>query len=639
MSAAAAAPAAVRCLIPERRRLNGPVTRGLFRRTLGGLATVWVLAAVPVALDLSPELDAVGLGLLLPGGGFLYAYDPLLAVAAFVVVVASLGLWWVTGNVLLPPVAWVGTALLSALRVEGGVWEPAQVAVPVGLVALVGGGVIAERLKWRAASRRGAELNERLREIEFPVAPATGTPEVVEATPEEWRWLRLPLDLALQPIDEFEGFTRLDQFREAALRYQLNYIGYALATYQYTRTPAFTGYAAEAQRGAIEKMRDRRVWRYWALENLWGNLRWDPDPIGRDNVMYSGYYGLQIGLYEAMNGDARFSQPGALTLHWSEKRSFPYDFASLAEAEHRKMNDSALCMYPCEPNWSFSYCNAMSLNAQILHDRLHGTRHTDDSLPNFRRAYEDEFVRPDGRCMLVRSRRIGFALPFSAFAAGDGVMAYWLHPGMPDIARRTWWLMRERLVDRSSEDGARLRLSPPDLIDPGNYTIPNSGYAYAQAICSAREFGDDETADALQRGLDERMEVIEDAGRPRYRRASTYTNLLSVLARLNRENTLRDMVGHGIPEQWRTGPRLAEVAYPDVFVARAVSDGADLELVLRPGANGAAGRVTLGIEQLRPDVGYAVEGATSDRVVAGGDGRARVEVDIDDRHEVRFRPE
>ena len=74
-------------------------------------------------------------------------------------------------------------------------------------------------------------------------------------------------------------YLKFDQFREGALRYQINHLAYATALYQYTHTPAFSGYLAEAQRNAIQKALDKRVWKYWSLENLWGNLRWNPDPI------------------------------------------------------------------------------------------------------------------------------------------------------------------------------------------------------------------------------------------------------------------------------------------------------------------------------------------------------------------------
>lgn len=101
------------------------------------------------------------------------------------------------------------------------------------------------------------------------------------------------------------------QYLLSALRYQLNYTCYTrwrVARYRYT--PAFTGYLTEAQANAIEKMRDKRVWGYWAHECLVGYQRWDPDPIKFANVMYTGFFGVMLGVFETLN-DARFSAPGA----------------------------------------------------------------------------------------------------------------------------------------------------------------------------------------------------------------------------------------------------------------------------------------------------------------------------------------
>lgn len=83
---------------------------------------------------------------------------------------------------------------------------------------------------------------------------------VTESGPEDLATQRFLLDLALQPLDRFKGFTQLEQIGGSALRYQLNYICYSLSMAQYTRTPAFTGYLAEAQANTIRKMCDKRLW-------------------------------------------------------------------------------------------------------------------------------------------------------------------------------------------------------------------------------------------------------------------------------------------------------------------------------------------------------------------------------------------
>ncbi len=88
----------------------------------------------------------------------------------------------------------------------------------------------------------------------------TSALQIVELSTDELEIERYLLDLALQPIESFDGFTMIEQYGLSALRYQLSYLQYALAMAQYTRTPAFTGYLTEAQSNAIEKMRDKRVW-------------------------------------------------------------------------------------------------------------------------------------------------------------------------------------------------------------------------------------------------------------------------------------------------------------------------------------------------------------------------------------------
>jgi hypothetical protein len=193
-----------------------------------------------------------------------------------------------------------------------------------------------------------------------------------------------------------------------ALRYQLNHLAYATALYQYTHTPAFSGYLAEAQRNAIQKALDKRVWKYWSLENLWGNLRWNPDPIIDDNVMYSAYLGLMLGLYETMNQDARYRQPGALTLRWNDRTEFVHDANTITTAVLDNLNRSRAGLYPCEPNWIYPFCNTFAFNHLLLDDRLSGTDNAGSVIERARSAYDaGDWCEPDGRLAGLRSEHLG----------------------------------------------------------------------------------------------------------------------------------------------------------------------------------------------------------------------------------------
>jgi Linalool dehydratase/isomerase len=249
-------------------------------------------------------------------------------------------------------------------------------------------------------------------------------PAVAEMTSDDLELERYLLDLALQPLDRFDGFVQIEQYLLSALRYQLNYTSYALAMAQYTRTPAFTGYLAEAQANLIEKMRDKRVWGYWAHECLIGYQRWNPDPIAFANVMYTGFFGVMLGLYETLHPDRRFSRPGALTLRWSEDTAYPYDFRSLCEAIVHNMDISKHDpLYACEPRFIYPMCNTFSLNTLLMHDRLHGTDFTADRIDRMLQALRrHKYLRKDGRFI---SGAGPLKLQIGPAVGNDAVMAYW----------------------------------------------------------------------------------------------------------------------------------------------------------------------------------------------------------------------
>jgi hypothetical protein len=455
---------------------------------------------------------------------------------------------------------------------------------------------------------------------------------VVESDLEDLAVQRYLLDLALQPLDAWDGFTKIEQYAGSALRYQLNYLCYALAMAQFTRTPAFTGYLGRAQRNTIEKMRDKRVWGYWAHESLIGYGRWQTDPMKHANIMYTGFYAAMLGMYETMNADDRFARPGALTLRVNARKEHVYDYPRVCDRIVENMRRSKWTQYPCEPHLVYPMCNAHALNGLTMHDRLRGT----DLAPELVAKVEDSyhrfgFLRADGRFLFGRGP-LGFRFPPTV--GNEGVMAFWLHSLMPKQAQASWELLRERCLE-FGESEIDVKPHLVERLDAGNYRRTDA-WSRAMVMVAAAEHGDVEVVRGVEASLDNRAEIIRSNGARRYRKASTWTNAIFGLARFTRENALDDLVHGRLPEQWRTGPVLAEAAYPDVLVARAVTDGAGLELVLRPGAG--AVRATLGLRRLTPGRVYSVSGAATDRVTADHDGAALVDVDLADRTEITVRP-
>lgn len=621
-------------LVPVPSGVFGPVSGPRLRRAALAYGLLWLVVGAVVASDASAGLTSAALNLVWPGGGFLAAGSYALAASALAIFVLGLVVWWFFGATVVPPLVIAGLALWSGLTADD--VNTAWLALAIGPVAAVAG-LAVHVARHRAQVRRGAELNAELASLQFtisgPPALEAGLP-VVESSADDLARLRFGLDMALQPIDSFEGFTHLDQYREAALRYQLNALSYGLSMAQLTRTPAFGGYLAEAQRNAIEKMLQRKVWGYWAKENAWGNLQWDPEPVeNSQNIMLTGFYGLQLGMYETLNDD-RYSQPGGLPFRWSENRTYEHSYGSLAASIHRNMKASDYTLFPCEPNWIYTVCNTFGLNTLVSHDRLHGTSYAAEVLPHLRAGYESEFIRPDGKLLGVRAEHLGLTWNFWANPSVQTTTTFWMHAGLPEIAHRTWWLLKKDIEIR---DG---HLVLPKFatkgLDPGNYLLGRDTFSQTVTMMASREIGDEEYAQAAQRTIDDREPVEDRDGVRRLKDASGLANLYGALGRFGRHNGLRDLVAHGTPAVWRTGPRLAECAYPDVLVAKAVTDGSALDLVLLPGAGPV--RTVLAVDRLVPGREYGVSGGVAQTVRADADGRAIVEVELGSRLEVSLRP-
>lgn len=441
--------------------------------------------------------------------------------------------------------------------------------------------------------------------------------------------LRYNLDLALQPLESFDGFQTVEQFQTSALRYQLNNIGYSLAVMQAIYTPSFHGYGSRAQRNVIEKMLDKKVWGYWRWERLWGHFSTRFDPVGKDNIMLTGFFGLQVCLYMGATGDRRYAEPGSLTFTWG-KRRFVHDIHSIIRSIDENYSQSAFCLYPCEPGWIYTPCNFMGMMALIAYDRIFGTELSKKHLPIFLARLESEFTLADGDLIALRSEVTGSSIPFPF---GNEAQPLFIHSIAPERARQAWALARQAYVVESDDKIEIVGLEKG--VDFGRYRKSPIGLLH-QLLGSASEMGDMRVVHEIMRLLQELGNPNREDGVLKYDCSST-TGTDLVRGHILRKGDWRRTVTQGPELSVLSGPILAEAAYPQVLVAKAFSRGSDLHLVLYPGAGG--GSQAIRIDRLRPLAVYRLELQEEILSVRADDeGRLSLQVELYGRSELLLTP-
>ncbi len=618
--------------VPDRP--NGPAVRALLRRSGIGSAIIGGAAVAVSALGKGSGTRALALGAMAPGAGYLYTRNPLRFLATLAGFAASLVAWFGSGNIVLPPLLWAATAFNARKQAVRGrkTWNGARVAVPAALLGAATAGTAARRRAFRAAQDRGRTRARYLATVSR-IDPQPKDAGHKELSAEDLAVVRSLLDRALQPLDTFDGFTKLDQFQTSAIRYQLNFSQWALATAQLHYTPSFHGYLSAAQRNLIDKLTLPPVWRYWAFEQTWGNLSLDWDPMKRDNIMLSGYLGTMLGAYESNTGDDRYRRSGALPFRLG-KRTWPYTHDMVAAAVHDNMQRSRMTLFPCEPNWVYSACNMTGINTLMMSDRLHGTRFVDSIGHEFQRRLHEEFITPDGRVTAIRSARLGITIPMLTSTVADCGLASMLHAFDPELAQRCWAIVRREFIDTSGAEPA-IALRGWDAIDTGNYHKTHLG-AFAPVMWAAAEMGDAELYDLLAASLDRQLPPTEANGTRWYDGLSTNMNAMLALARFGPPGGHRALIAEGPGAAVRSGPVLTGVSYPEVLVASTRTDGTALDLVVRPGEGPA--RVQLGVERLVPHGRYRLRGAVDDELTADEQGRLSIPVDVAGRTEVGLAP-
>jgi hypothetical protein len=399
-------------LLPEHPRRLGPTSLRLLARLVVALTLVELTGTMLIVFAHSKAWRAFGVGLVYPGAGLLYDAAPVLFLVAQVLLVVALVLWWGLSTHFSIPLVWLATAVGAGLLADGPrLWVDRGTtwgwAIPVAYLCALS---VVAAMTWKVESRFRAkralvpELNAYLTEATLPERVTTlRPPDRMDA--ELLRWC---YDFAEQPDDGLAGLDWGEQFHGGTqLRYQLNSIAWAMSLCAANYLPNAPGRIREALAKVVQKHTDLRVWSYWRTLNLLGNFDPNPDPVRRDNIMFSAFLGDVINSFEAATGDFRFDEPGSLTFVWKDGRTFEYDHHSLTQAVRRNFESSRLGFFPCEPGWSFTVCNVMGAQALHGHDTNHGGSDWAQVGDRWRRTLDEEYLTPDGSYAHIRSNHVG----------------------------------------------------------------------------------------------------------------------------------------------------------------------------------------------------------------------------------------
>jgi hypothetical protein len=619
-------------LLPERPGRLSPITRRLLlRRTALPLLTC-VATGTTLVMFGGPSLQALGLSLVVPGGGLLFGGHPFLFLATCALMGIALVLWWGVSAILAPlAVVILGAVLAAALAPsEAGAWDAAVPVVYAILVLLVGTAVARFERAYRVKLRAIPAVNSYLATAELP----RRTRAVRETNDLDAAALAFLLDLALQPLDELEGFDHGEQFHGGTcLRYQLTMIGSALAVANANLLPNFPGLMEQAQRNIVLKQTDIRTWRYWQVENFLGRLSLNPDPIVRDNIMFSGFLASQVGEYEAATGSDYFDRPGSLTFTWRDGRAFVYDHHTLAEAVSRNFRSSRLGLFACEPGWVFTVCNAMAAQGLKSYELAHAGSLWREAEHGWKTGTFTEMMTADGGIRHMRSSWFGFT-----FNDGDGTGEYFVSGShnfedtAPAMARRGALLQMRGVAEKLAAleglidtDG---RLGFPVSAKPERGTRYLSSLTERLGlVAGAMAVGNDRVAAAAEHSLYETCGTgASFPDKPLDGGVMMTAALMSIV--WGTPMTIADMARRGYEPP--VGPILEHAPWPALVVTEARSpDGERLELALRPH------RATPGeVHELRVAVGapgrrlrITGEGVDLD-ATAEADGRVHIAVPV-----------
>jgi hypothetical protein len=635
--------------------------RGLFWRLFH--ATMCVVGLLPLLFyllgyDVSPKLIAMGFGFIVPGGGFMACGGYItMPVGLFV----TFYLWRKKGMYIQDRYGsvlgifgfWILGILggLFAVRVDsptlitwssGGFWGY--------ILAVIAAAVLFGHYEYRvhkmyqqmkaARKLRIGAFDEAISELDDAMNEyRDDSPR--ELDEEQLRAARYLLEASVRELGDFSGF---DHFKNPVLtdnRYQFSVVGMALMVMQGMYLPNFHGYLAQARRFLIDAVTDPRTCSYWKKANLIGYWRWNPDPIVRANIMLSGWMMPMITSYGEQLNDRRFEEEGALKFRPFEDkpdRSYDYSAKGCVEAVYKQYagKEFPYLLIPCEPHVSFPTCNSYGLLGMLIYDRDHGTHYCADFFDDLYDNLTSEFVEIEGTMALRRQDIYGLRhIPASQI--GYDPMAdvqNYLHylPIFPGLAKRNYALVRKLYLE--IRDGVTYIKGRKweDVFDMSTMS-KNPALVISQLEMIATEYGDTEIVNGLRKAEEMYMERSKDPNVLKFKNVPVVVTAFLAFSRFARKGDWSDIILRGSDSTARTGPILTDCKFPDVLVAKAMSSGDDLDLVLYNGSN--SGEQSIKIERLAPNTRYTVV-STRQKFSSDDNGTATITVLLSGRTPVHI---
>lgn len=650
---------------PKEGKFNGEAMAKRALRSRLIYAALCVLGLIPVVLklagaDVSPQLVAMGFGCFVPGGGFIACGGVIPVALGFFI---TWYLWKKKGmfiqDIYGSFVGIVGFWLLGILgglladpRLDGWLIAPA-VTWPVwgwvfalgDAVALWGGYELRVRKTYAAIAaarkERIATFDDAIRELDEAMEAGKNTETERELDDDQMKLMRWLLNASVRELGDFSGF---DHFKRPVLtdnRYQFPTVGYALLLYQCKYAPNFRGYLGQAQRFIIDAVTDPRTCGYWKKTNLIGYMRWDPDPIKRANIMLSGWMMPAITGYAAQTHDRRFEEEGALRFRPFEnkpEKSYDYSARGAVECLYRqyKNKEFPYMLIPCEPHVSFPICNSYGLMGMLIYDRDHGTHYCEDFWDDLYKYVSDNFVEAEGSFTLRRQDIYGLRfLPESQLGYDPmaDVHNYLMYETIfPGIARRNYALVRKHALEVRNGVTYIKGRKWEDIFDMATMK-KNPSLVMSNLEMLAAEYGDTEIVEGLHKAESIFLERSRDPRYFRFKDVPLVVMANFTIGRLMRQGDWRDLILRGSEETAFTGPLLTGCKFPEVLVAKAVSHGDDLDLVLYNGED--SGEQDITIEQLAPGGSYRDE-CSGLTFTADREGRATIRVLLSGRTPVHI---